>query len=367
MADGFPGKLVVSPRGPCYRPMDALPLFSGGNAHEIHFQPANDRNLPHVSGRFMLRPSVWSRSSTASPRPMRIHLITLLSAALLTGCAETKPVQEPEGSVAFRSGTGDTSDNQTFAVEGPAFLHPGILVPAHEPIWQAAWINKDEPSPLMGGATSGLITGMGIMQMLPIGLTFWPAAVGIVAGAAAMGILGAAQEDPALQRMSPPDQKAIADATMNLRPDRLFREAMTVAIAHRLRSPPPVVTWQQGWGADTAGTDPLLEARATGLDGVLNFAVDAIGLAVGEERDTFGVFIQVRVRALDARDGQLRYERVLSYGPGRPVEGLPKSDFHTTEFLAMDKAHLYRHLASEAIGRMARLLAEDPALPLAPR
>ncbi len=130
-------------------------------------------------------------------------------------------------------------------------------------------------------------------------------------------------------------------------------------------SPVAVVTWHQAVGPDTGGTDPLAEARARQLDGIVECAVDAIGLAVGEERDTFGVFVQVRVRALDARDGQLRYERVISYGPGQAVEGLPRSDFHTVEFLAADHGRVYRQVASDAIRRLARVVGEDPQLPLA--
>ena len=286
--------------------------------------------------------------------------------ALLAGCAETKPVLESEGSVAFRSGDGETRENRTHLIPGPAFERPGILVPASDPVWQSAWLSKDQQTnPLESGATSGLITGVSIMQMAPFALTSWPAAVGIVVGATAMGMLGVTQEDPGLQRMSPPDRSAIAEATKSLRPDRLFREAMAEALARRAQGPLAVVDWRQAWGPDTAGTDPLAEARAKGLDGVLEFPLDAIGLAVGEDKDTFGIFVQVRVRVIDALDGQVRYERVLSYGPGQLVEGLPRSDFHTIEFLAADKAQPYRYLASEAVRRMARLLAQDPALPLA--
>jgi hypothetical protein len=289
---------------------------------------------------------------------------------MLAGCADTKTIQESEGSVAFRAGSGEASPSRVHAVPGPVIRRAGILTPAYEPVWQSAWLSKDQQDPLSLGTLAGLSTGIVILQIAPMALTFWPVAVGavgLVAGATAMGMLGVGQDDLSLRQMSPPDRTAIADATKTLRPDRLFRESMAAEIAHRMRGPLPVVPWQQGWGPDTGGTDPLNEARAMGLDGVLDFALDAIGLAAGEEKDTYGIFVQVRVRVLDARDGQLRYERVLSYGPGQIVVGLPRSDFHTIEFLALDKAHLYRHLASQAIGRMARLLAEDPALPLAPR
>jgi hypothetical protein len=286
--------------------------------------------------------------------------------ALLAGCAEMNPIRESEGSVAFRSGTGETSGNQTHLTPGPVFRRPGILVPAADPIWQSAWLSKDQQTnPLESGATSGLITGFSIMQMVPFALTFWPAAVGIVVGATAMGMLGVGQDDPSLQRISPPDRAAIAEATKSLRPDRLFRDTMAEALARRVGDPLTIVEWHQAQGPDTAGTDPLAEARAKGLDGVLELLLDAIGLAVGEETDTFGVFVQVRVRVIGVRDGQVRYERVLGYGPGQLVQGLPKPDFHTIEFLAVDRAQPYRYAASEAVRRMARLLADDPALPLA--
>ena len=318
----------------------------------------------------MLRLADYWRPRTALPRAMRTLLVALLSTTMLAGCAETKTIQETEGSVAFRAGSGEASPSRTHTVPGPVFQRPGILTPAYEPVWQSAWMSKDQQDSLSQGTIAGLSTGIAILQIAPLALTFWPVAVGavgVVAGATVMGMLGVGQEDPSLQRMSPPDRTAIAEATKALRPDRLFRDAMADALGRRAGGPLAAVPWHQAWGPDTAGTDPLIEARGKGLDSVLDVELDAIGLAAGEEKDTYGVFVQVRVRALDARDGQLRYEKVLSYGPGQPVEGLPRSDFHTVELLAMDRAHLYRYLASQAIGRMASLLAEDPALPLAAR
>jgi hypothetical protein len=291
-------------------------------------------------------------------------LISLLTAALLAGCGDTRPARQPEGSVAFRSGSGPDSSRHLHLVPGPIFQRPGLLIPAHEQTWQAAWIEQDPEHPVMKGATAGLATGIGLLMMAPEALVFWPAAVGIVVGSTAMGMLGVTQADSTNLRMTDPDQAVIAEATKNLQPDRLFRESMGQGLGRRARNPVAVVTWQQAVGPDTGGTDPLAEARARQLDGVVECTLDAIGLAVGEERDTFGVFVQVRVRALDAHDGQLRYERVLSYGPGQVVEGLPRSDFHTVEFLAADHGRVYRQVASDAIRRLARVAAEDPHLPL---
>jgi hypothetical protein len=241
-----------------------------------------------------------------------------------------------------------------------------MLVPAHEQVWQSTWIDPNEEHPLLRGATAGMTTGVGFLMITPMALMFWPAAVGIMVGSTAMGMLGVTQAELPNVRMSAPDRTIIAEATKTLRPERLFRESMEHALGGRTRDPLPTVAWHQVLDADTARTDPLVEVRTRGLDGVLDFTIDAIGLAAGEERDTFGVFVQVRVRAFDARDGQLRYQRVLSYGPGQTVEGLPRSDIHTVEFLAADQGRVYRLVASDAIRRLARVLAEDPALPLAP-
>lgn len=293
-------------------------------------------------------------------------LVPLLAAALVAGCGDTRPARQPEGTVAFRSGSGPDTASQSFVIPGLPFQRSGMLVPAHQQTWQAAWAEEDQEHSLLKGATGGMTTGIGFLMITPMAATFWPAAVGIVVASTAMGMLGVTQADPADTRMSAPDRAVIVEATKKLQPDSLFREAMEQALRRRAGAPLQVVTWHMAESGDTAGTDPLIEARARGLDGVLDFAIDALGLAAGEERDTFGVFVQVRVRALDVRDGQLRYERVLSYGPGFTVPGLPRSDFHTVEFLAADQGRVYRQVASDALRRLARVLAADAQLPLAP-
>lgn len=293
-------------------------------------------------------------------------LASLLAVTLVAGCGDTRPARQPEGTVAFRSGSGAETASQSFVVPGLPFRRSGVLVPAHQQAWQATWVDEDQEHSLLKGATGGLTTGLGFLMVTPMAATFWPAAVGIVVASTAMGMLGATRTDPAEARMSEPDRAVIVEATRKLQPDRLFREAMEQAVRSRTAEPLQVVTWHMAASADTAGTDPLIEARARGLDGVLDFSIDALGLSAGEERDTFGIFVQVRVRALDARDGRLRYERVLSYGPGIAVPGLPRSDFHTVEFLAADQGRVYRQVASDAIRRLARVLAADAQLPLAP-
>ncbi len=305
---------------------------------------------------------------TPSPIPHLAYRLVawLLTAALVAGCGDTRPARQPEGAVAFRSGGGPETASQIFVVPGPPFQRPGMLEPAHQQTWQAAWEEEEQEHSLIKGATGGLTTGLGFLMVTPMAASFWPAAVGIVVASTAMGMLGVTKTDLAEARMSAPDRAVIVEATKTLQPDRLFREAMEQALRGRAGGPLQVVTWHMAASTDTAGTDPLIEARARGLDGILDFAIDGLGLAAGEERDTFGVFVQVRVRALDVRNGTLRYERVLSYGPGFGVPGLPRSDFHTVEFLAADRGRVYRQVASDAIRRLARVLAADARLPFAP-
>jgi hypothetical protein len=329
--------------------------------------PASVRPEPQQTAcRAHEHPAVMRDTRLSVPRLAHRLLAFLLAAALFAGCGDTRPARQPEGTVAFRSGSGPETASQTFTVPGLPFQRSGMLVPAHQQTWQSTWAEEDQEHPLLKGAGGGLTTGLGFLMITPMAASFWPAAVGIVVASTAMGMLGITQTDPADARMSAPDRAVIVEATMKLQPDRFFREAMEQALRRRTGEPLQIVTWHMAESADTAGTDPLIEARARGLDGVLDFAIDALGLAAGEERDTFGVFVQVRVRALDARDGQLRYERVLSYGPGFAVPGLPRSDFHTVEFLAADQGRVYRQVASDAIRRLARVLAADTQLPLAP-
>jgi hypothetical protein len=267
--------------------------------------------------------------------------------------------------VAFSAG-GVQAEHPARVVDGPAFQRPGLLVPEAEPVWQSEWLEKGQENRAATGATAGFRVGMGVLVAVPAALIFWPAAAAVVGGATVLGATGALREgDPRDERMSPPDRQVIAQATGTMRPHRLLRESVTRALAWRTRRAWPSVPERPAGGPDTGATF-LMEARSRGVDGLLECSLEAIGLAAGAERDTYGVFAQIRLRAVDGSDGRLRYERVLSYGPGRPVEGLPPAEIYTIEMLAMDQGRVYRHLASETLGRMARLLAADPALPLAP-
>lgn len=294
-------------------------------------------------------------------------LVPLLVPALLVGCGDTRPARQPEGTIALQGGSGPQGASQTHILPGPPFRRPGMLIPASQQVWKSAWVEpENKEHPLTRGAAAGITTGIGFLLITPMAATFWPAAVGIMVASTTAGMLGIGLADSADVRMSAPDRTIILTATERLQPDRLFRESLEQALSRRTTEPLAMVAWDQTQGPDTTATDPLVEVRDRQLDGVVECAVTALGLAAGEERDTFGVFVEVRVRALDARDGRVRYDRVLGYGPGQTVAGLPRADFHTMEFLAADQGRVFRQVASDAIQRLARILAEDSQLPLAP-
>jgi hypothetical protein len=286
-------------------------------------------------------------------------------AALLGGCGgASQPAPEREGQVAFRSAVGVESESRVEVFPGPQFRRPGLLTPPDEPGWQSAWIGPDPDKSALRGAEGGFAAGLSILTVTPAALVFWPAAVGIMAATTAAGALGEGFGMTTASRMSPPDRQVISEATKSLQPDRLLREAMAQALDRRLKTALPPVPCPPGCGVQDDTADLLAQAEAQGLDGVLHVSLEAIGLAAGMDRDTYGVFVQMHVRAMEVPGGRLRYDRVVSYGPGQAPPGLRAADIHSLQFLAADQAFAYRHLAGEAIRRVARLLAEDASLPL---
>jgi hypothetical protein len=242
-----------------------------------------------------------------------------------------------------------------------------MLAPAFDPLRQALWLNPDRKGSPMGGAYSGLLTGAMIVQTVPMLIGFWPAAIGVVAGTTALGALGAQLDTGSYAKIGSDDRGTLVQAALDLAPDRLFRSAVSEALARRLGQAPLSVPWYPTWGPDTLGTDGLADALGAGADGVLDITVEAFGLAMGEEADTFGVFLRVRTCLVEAASGELRYERILEHGPGRPLTGLPRPSTYTLDFLALDQGRVFRYEMQETIGRMAGILAADPALPVGRR
>jgi len=300
-------------------------------------------------------------------KPFRDVLTSALLAALLTACASTETARPKEGQVVLHAGAAVPGPPSAEVVPGPTIRRPAVLEPGVDPIWQAGWLQADRRRPGAEGAYAGLLTGLMIVQSVPFFIGFWPAAVGVVAGTTAMGALGAQFDTTTFGKMAANDRETILQAAADLRPDRLLRESTAAALAARTGRPPLLLLWYPTWGPDTPGTDPLADARGQGADGVLNISLEAFGLAMGEEADTFGVYVRVRAQLVESAGGRLRYERILEHGPGRELRGLPRPATYTLEFLGVDQARVFRHEMQEVIARMARIVAEDPALPLPAR
>ncbi len=296
-------------------------------------------------------------------KSLKDGLTFALVAALLAGCA-TETAGPKEGQIVLQAGTALSGSSGTPVVPGDAIQRPAVLVPGVDPAWQAGWIEVDKKRPGSAGAYSGLMTGLMIVQSVPFFVGFWPAAVGVVVGTTAMGAMGAQLDSTTFGKMTADDHATILQAVADLRLDHLLRESTAAALAARTGRPPLSVLWYPTWGPDTPGTDPLAEARRQGADGVLNVSLEAFGLALGDEADTFGVFVRVRAQLVEPAGG-IRYDRILEHGPGRPLRGLPRPAAFTLEFLAVDRARVFRHEMQDVIARMARVVAEDPGLPLA--
>lgn len=288
-----------------------------------------------------------------------------LVAALLSGCASTETAGPKEGQVVLRAGTIPPDSSGAAIAPGETIRRLAVLVPAADPDWRAGWLEADKVRPGAGGAYTGLMTGLMIVQSVPFFVGFWPVAVGVVVGTTAMGAFGAQFDSTTSSRMTADDRATILQAVSDLRLDHLLRESTAAALAARTGRPPLSLLWHPTWGPDTPGTDPLADARGQGADGVMNVSLEAFGLAMGEETDTFGVFVRVRAQLVESAGGGIRYDRVLEHGPGRPLAGLPRPATYSLEFLSVDQARVFRHEMQDVIARMASVVAGDPALPVA--
>jgi hypothetical protein len=293
-------------------------------------------------------------------------LVSTLAALLLVGCATTEEAPSQEGRAIFQAGGAASSPPDAVVVPGPAIQQVAFLIPTPDTAWQAEWLESDKKGISGKGALSGLMTGLGFVQMVPASLIAWPVAAGVIAGGVAMGLLGEDLEPGNVAKLDVGDREALREAAATLQPDRLFRQSVAAELAARMGRPPLSVSWQPTQGPDTPGTDPLAEAQKAGADGVLDLTAEAFGLATSEDAVSYGIFVRVRAKLMEATSGGLRYERVLQHGPGQPMPGMPKPNTYTLEFLALDQARVFRYEMRDVIGRMAAILAKDPALPVGP-
>jgi hypothetical protein len=320
---------------------------------------------------FIFARCVRKNGVTAYQRKPWVALLVAV-AFVVAGCGKEAPppaAAPPPGDLVYRAGAGGDAMQRAEVIPGPAFARPAILVSGGDAAWQGKWIapssGRTEDGAVARGATTGFTLGLMIPQLGGAALMFWPAAVGIVAGATLIGAVGGAlqhdkpgADDDALS--SNPDRRAIAEATAALRPDQLLTKSVAEVLARRTGRPLP---WSPAGPAPAPGLPP----PSTDADGVLQVTLEVLGLSTTDEPELFGLLLQVRVQAFDLQTGQLRYERVIAHGPMNPMPEIPRPPAHSLDLMAMENAQVYRHQVTEIVRHVARLIAEDPALPVVSR
>jgi hypothetical protein len=302
---------------------------------------------------------------------LALLVVSLMLAVGSVGCGGGGSARRSEGSQVFRAGhVGSPLPAPPLVIPGPPLGRIGLLTPAVDPTWQMTWVDQRlaDASPATRGASAGLMVGLSILQVAPLAIVAWPVAVGVgaaglIAGSTAVGaVSGGGGLQPGWT--SPPDDAAIASATDRLQANRLARAALLEALQQRMGRPVETVPVPGPVGSEGLPPEWLAAARERSLDGLVEMRVEGLGLAAGDDAETFGAFTQIRLRAYDARDGRLRYEQIGAYGPGQSVESLPAPSAYSLIFLAADAGRVYRYEATQAIQRLARQLAASPALPV---
>ncbi len=289
----------------------------------------------------------------------------LLLALFFTGCAPVAQQRQAEGQVVFRAGIQRADAGADPSIPGPFLRRVAILIPAYEPARTADWVQADRKGSGGGGAMVGLGVGMTILQSTPLLLLTWPAAVGVMAGTSLLGAVGEATGDTPFAAIDAADQASLSEVANRLRPEPWLRQDVREALARRMGEPPVDLRWYPSLGPDTPGTDPLADARQQGIDGLLNLVVESFGLAAGDDAGSFGAYVRIRSQWIETATGRIRYERVLEYGPGRAMPGLPRAADYTLGLLAMDQGLVFRQEVRQAIAGLARILVQDPTLPIA--
>ncbi len=314
----------------------------------------------------MVAPIMIHRVSPSPDRTLPRRLLPgLIVALLLAGCAPTGQERQPEGHVVFHTGSqpGDAAAEPMTA--GPPLRRVAILTPTYEPTRTADWTRLDRRTPEGSGVVMGFGIGMTILQSTPMFLLAWPMAAGVVAGSTILGAVGQVSSDAPYAALEAPDQASLSEVASRLQPDLWLRQDVAEALARRIGNLPARLPWYPTLGPDAPGTDPLTDARREGFDGLLNLVVESFGLAVGEEQGAFGVFVRIRSQWIEVSSGRVRYQRILEQGPGHATPGLPRPADHTLGLLALDRGLVFRQEVREVVAGLARVLAQDPALPIA--
>lgn len=215
------------------------------------------------------------------------------------------------------------------------------------------------------GMGVGFWAGMNLVSMLPL-LAATPPVIGGIIGLATVvgGISGATQAGKGHWKPTA-DHQALEAALGRLRPQAEVRDRFREEVERITRRPAPLVARAADEPSSQA-PDYAALARGVGADAVADLRVVSFGLAGGEMAFSLGVFAGVRARVFRAADGALIYDKVIAQSPEAPLQDAPPPGSYTLDLMAMDDARAFRHEVGQAIKAIARALATDPDLRLAP-
>jgi len=233
----------------------------------------------------------------------------------------------------------------------------------YRPRWNPRSAFKDQTA--LEGMGAGFFAGLNLVSMLPLFLAT-PAVIGGVMGVATAmgGIAGATQAGKGSWK-PPADHQGLETALARMRPEAEVQERLREAVQRITGAPAPAVTRPAGQPKDQPPDYGAL-ARAAGADAVVDLRLVAFGLAGGELSFSLAVFAGVRARVFRASDGALIYDKLVAQSPDVPLPEVPPPGSYTLELQAMDDGRVFRHEVRQALDGIARAIAADPDLRLAP-
>jgi len=243
-----------------------------------------------------------------------------------------------------------------------------ILTTAEEPPYLPHWNPRSTFKDTTGreGMGVGFWVGLNLLSMLPLFLATPVVMGGIVGVSTIAGGLAGLGESGKGHWKPPADSQALEAALARLRPETQVRQDFREAVEGRTRGPAPLVARP----ADLPKNQPAdygALARAAGADAVADLRVVAFGVAGGDMAFTLGVFAGVRARVFRASDGVLIYDKLVAQSPDVPLPEAPPPGSYTIDLMSMDDGRVFRHEVHQALRAIARALAADPDLRLAPR
>ncbi len=250
----------------------------------------------------------------------------------------------------------------TAPIRSLALLTGGDEAP-YVPNWNPRTAFADSSG--LEGMGVGFFAGMNLISMLPVFLATPPIIGGLLGLATAVGGIAGRGQGGQGHWKPTADHQALEAALGRMRPQAEVRDRFREEVERITGRPAPLVSRPPGEPKNPP-PDYAALARGAGTDAVADLRVTHFGLAGGDMAFSLGVFAGVRARVFRASDGALIYDKVIAQGPDAPLPDAPVPGSYTLDLMAMDEGRVFRHEVGEALKAIARALAADPQLRLAP-